>query len=95
MAPQVGFEPTTLRLTAECSTVELLRSEGTGNFITPNPPPLCQIQVRTVRQQRLGLGYGSLAPLADWSTRPIAAQHCVHLYILVAYSRVSPPKLLE
>jgi hypothetical protein len=27
MAPQVGFEPTTLRLTAECSTIELLRSD--------------------------------------------------------------------
>ena len=26
MAPQVGFEPTTLRLTAECSAIELLRS---------------------------------------------------------------------
>src|SRR5688572_13975052 len=26
MAPQVGFEPTTLRLTAECSTIELLRN---------------------------------------------------------------------
>ncbi len=26
MAPQVGFEPTTLRLTAECSTAELLRN---------------------------------------------------------------------
>src|SRR4051812_36128456 len=26
LAPQVGFEPTTLRLTAECSAVELLRS---------------------------------------------------------------------
>jgi hypothetical protein len=26
MAPQVGLEPTTLRLTAECSTIELLRS---------------------------------------------------------------------
>jgi hypothetical protein len=26
MAPQVGFEPTTLRLTAGCSTIELLRS---------------------------------------------------------------------
>ncbi len=26
LAPQVGFEPTTLRLTAECSTVELLRN---------------------------------------------------------------------
>ena len=25
MAPQVGFEPTTARLTAECSTTELLR----------------------------------------------------------------------
>ena len=25
MAPQVGIEPTTLRLTAECSTAELLR----------------------------------------------------------------------
>ena len=31
LAPQVGFEPTTLRITAECSTVELLRSKGTSN----------------------------------------------------------------
>src|SRR5207248_7285402 len=28
MAPQTGFEPVTLRLTAGCSTVELLRSGG-------------------------------------------------------------------
>src|SRR5271166_2052300 len=28
MAPQVGLEPTTLRLTAECSAIELLRSVG-------------------------------------------------------------------
>ena len=28
LAPQVGFEPTTLRLTAECSAVELLRNIG-------------------------------------------------------------------
>ncbi len=27
MAPQVGLEPTTLRLTAECSAIELLRSK--------------------------------------------------------------------
>ena len=26
LAPQVGFEPTTLRLTAGCSAIELLRS---------------------------------------------------------------------
>jgi hypothetical protein len=30
MAPQVGLEPTTLRLTAECSAIELLRSGQTG-----------------------------------------------------------------
>jgi hypothetical protein len=29
MAPQVGLEPTTLRLTAGCSAIELLRSEST------------------------------------------------------------------
>ncbi len=28
MAPQVGFEPTTARLTAECSTTELLRNNN-------------------------------------------------------------------
>ena len=27
LAPQVGLEPTTLRLTAECSTIELLRTK--------------------------------------------------------------------
>ena len=30
MAPQVGLEPTTLRLTAECSAIELLRTKGSG-----------------------------------------------------------------
>ena len=30
LAPQVGLEPTTLRLTAECSTIELLRSNFGG-----------------------------------------------------------------
>ena len=31
MAPQVGLEPTTLRLTAGCSAIELLRSVA-GTF---------------------------------------------------------------
>ena len=31
MAPEVGLEPTTLRLTAECSAIELLRSVGNAN----------------------------------------------------------------
>lgn len=30
LAPQVGFEPTTDRLTADCSTTELLRSIRAG-----------------------------------------------------------------
>jgi hypothetical protein len=29
LAPQVGLEPTTLRLTAGCSAIELLRSDDT------------------------------------------------------------------
>jgi hypothetical protein len=32
LAPQVGLEPTTLRLTAECSTIELLRSSDVIPF---------------------------------------------------------------
>ena len=31
MAPRVGLEPTTLRLTAECSAIELLRNMGSGS----------------------------------------------------------------
>jgi hypothetical protein len=34
LAPQVGLEPTTLRLTAECSAIELLRSDQAGNCLT-------------------------------------------------------------
>jgi hypothetical protein len=33
LAPQVGFEPTTLRLTAECSTIELLRSNAENGLL--------------------------------------------------------------
>ena len=34
MAPQVGFEPTAYRLTAECSTVELLRNRKPRNVLS-------------------------------------------------------------
>src|SRR5262245_50693522 len=38
LAPQVGFEPTTLRLTAGCSTLELLRNgrAATTNYTEPS-----------------------------------------------------------
>ena len=32
MAPQVGLEPTTTRLTAECSAIELLRNTDSGAY---------------------------------------------------------------
>ena len=32
LAPQVGFEPTTYRLTADCSTAELLRNIPNRNM---------------------------------------------------------------
>src|SRR5438067_8419923 len=36
LAPQVGLEPTTLRLTAECSAIELLRNTVThGSKLKP------------------------------------------------------------
>ena len=38
LAPQVGFEPTTLRLTAGCSAIELLRNrpqEAANDDYTP------------------------------------------------------------
>src|SRR5271168_3756847 len=36
LAPQVGLEPTTLRLTAECSAIELLRSVAAGLRASPS-----------------------------------------------------------
>src|ERR1700682_5075839 len=45
LAPQVGLEPTTLRLTAECSTIELLRSNA-GRLLLNHytkPASTCQI----------------------------------------------------
>ncbi len=52
LAPQVGLEPTTLRLTAGCSTIELLRISAASSIVADdalrcqsgvdfrNPPPL-------------------------------------------------------
>src|SRR5215467_3054697 len=40
MAPQVGLEPTTLRLTAGCSAIELLRS---GRDALASAPPSASI----------------------------------------------------
>ena len=45
MAPQVGFEPTTARLTAECSTTELLRNIDMGlNGLEPSTSRLSGVR---------------------------------------------------
>ena len=44
MAPQVGLEPTTLRLTAECSAIELLRSMDNGRLRDKHGLLICHLQ---------------------------------------------------
>src|SRR5690349_11576345 len=39
LAPRVGLEPTTLRLTAECSTIELPRNDSTQALSLEQTPP--------------------------------------------------------
>jgi hypothetical protein len=48
LAPQVGLEPTTLRLTAECSTIELLRSGQAAFIITSEGVRACQFPPRCI-----------------------------------------------
>ena len=53
LAPQVGLEPTTLRLTAECSTIELLRSNRWAHTITAKAVgPVNLLPRRIVRARR-------------------------------------------
>ena len=51
MAPQVGLEPTTLRLTAGCSAIELLRSIASAGALSLNCPHHCN-ETRRFRQNR-------------------------------------------
>ena len=53
LAPRVGLEPTTLRLTAECSTIELPRNRPTLIYSIP-PKNL------SMKRSRLNRGYTSL-----------------------------------
>ncbi len=71
MAPEVGLEPTTLRLTAECSAIELLRNVSmAAHQSARHPSYLYQIQrhrskcvpSELVAHGRTGLG---LSPVCD------------------------------
>src|ERR1039458_4093628 len=61
LAPQVGLEPTTLRLTAECSAIELLRSAWRWIVL---------IYVSRGRQVRQKAASAEFAPAAPITTPP-------------------------
>ena len=66
MAPQVGLEPTTLRLTAECSAIELLRSVE-GRVDADASPALSLFILASARScsKLPGFNFDTLTPGAD------------------------------
>jgi hypothetical protein len=57
LAPQVGLEPTTLRLTAECSAIELLRSKALFSKNQPSGKQsgIILVQVRSCQLNPCGV----------------------------------------
>ncbi len=61
MAPQVGLEPTTRRLTAACSTIELLRNaKRDGNYIMAT-----SVRDKSLHSSVRNLGLGARGWLPD------------------------------
>ena len=64
MAPQVGLEPTTTRLTAECSAIELLRIMESGSDLLSRAVSSQVPSARRGLTSVFGMGTGgSLLPL--------------------------------
>ena len=82
MAPQVGLEPTTLRLTAGCSAIELLRSVGA--LATTLRTHIIVMATRRSRQRSRARLQGSrrrgFAPLQDARLEP-----GTEMYTVVGY----------
>src|ERR1041385_7699414 len=68
MAPQVGLEPTTLRLTAGCSAIELLRSVETQIVLKRNARPNCR---RATLSTFISQNSGNVTPLAHRRVRAV------------------------
>ena len=70
MAPQVGLEPTTTRLTAECSAIELLRNMESGNDLSSRAVTSQVLSARRSLTSVFGMGTGGtfspLSPETCW-----------------------------
>ena len=81
MAPQVGLEPTTLRLTAECSTIELLRTK-VDEFISFNQTGGTAVKLQSRASiARFSLSQGSITADIEPSgvRRPAVRAELAHL----------------
>ena len=92
MAPRVGFEPTTNRLTAGCSTTELPRNtfahgrseRGLYQVRRRGKSPDCALEHSTQRKTRApfgaleGVGYGGVSPREDAVNMILTGKHTVN-----------------
>src|SRR5450759_5676954 len=65
MAPQVGLEPTTLRLTAGCSAIELLRSGSTLACVLELSKKSYQ-RLQLIGNSRVGMVPNDQYAVASW-----------------------------
>ena len=85
MAPQVGLEPTTLRLTAECSAIELLRNVESGGDLLSRAVTSQVPSALKGLTSVFGMGTGgtpsSLPPeMVSYKLKPLSILSSVFLY---------------
>ena len=93
MAPQVGLEPTTTRLTAECSAIELLRIIESGDDLSYRAVASQVLSAREVLTSVFGMGTGGTPqPL---SPEILCRCHCpARLLLTLNLALISSPYLL-
>ena len=72
-APQVGLEPTTTRLTAECSAIELLRIIESGDDLSYRAVASQVLSAREVLTSVFGMGTGG-------TPQPLSPENLCHCH---------------
>ena len=98
LAPQVGLEPTTTRLTAECSAIELLRNIESGNDIVSRAVSSQVPSARGGLTSVFGMGTGGtlqpLSPEIMYGALPSSSRPSLRALPSLAFAR-SVPALLS